>query len=123
VFAGDFSRKADFARKREKNGATMAVTKDKLASLLLFAVIVALATVLLPGWGVPGFGVCVALFVSVFGLILIWFAEPLAETSCFTRGVAVSSPPILIEAIGWLFLVGYPLLLVLLIRTAPVWAH
>jgi len=101
----------------------MALTKDKVASLLLFAVIVGLAAILLPSWGVPGFGVLMALFVSLVGLTLIWFAEPLAETGCFSRGVALSSPPLLIEAIGWLFLVGYPLLLVLLIRTAPVWAH
>ncbi len=65
----------------------------------------------------------VALLVSLLGLTLIWFAEPLAETGCFSRGVALSSPPLLIEAIGWLFLVGYPVLLVWLIRTAPHWAH
>ena len=101
----------------------MVVTKDKLASLLLFGVIAALAAILLPSWGVPGFGVSVALLVSLLGLTLIWFAEPLAETGCFSRGVALSSPPLLIEAIGWLFLIGYPVLLVWLIRTAPHWAH
>jgi hypothetical protein len=101
----------------------MAVTKDKLASLLFFAGMVVLTAVLLPSLGVPGFGVFVAFTISLFGLMLIWFAEPLAETGCFSRGVALSSPPIMIEAIGWLMLVGYPLLLVWLIRTAPAWAN
>jgi predicted Co/Zn/Cd cation transporter (cation efflux family) len=101
----------------------MAVTKDKLASLLFFALIAALAAVLLPGLGVPAFGVFVALVVSIFGLMLIWFAEPLSETSCFSRGVAHSSPPLLIEAIGWLMMIGYPLLLIWVIRTAPNWVH
>ncbi len=98
----------------------MVVTKDKLASLAFFAVIVALAAILLPSIGVPGFGVFIALVVSLFGLMLIWFAEPLAESGCFSRGIPHTSPPIMIEAIGWLMLIGYPLLLVWLIRTAPL---
>jgi hypothetical protein len=100
----------------------MTVTKDKLASLGFFVAMVVLAAVLLPSLGVPGFGVFVAFTVSLFGLMLVWFAEPLSETGCFSRGVALSSPPRLIEAIGWLMLVGYPLLLVWLIRTSPAWA-
>jgi hypothetical protein len=51
--------------------------------------------------------------------MLIWFADPLAESGCFSRGIPHSSPPILIEAIGWLMLIGYPLLLVWSIRTSP----
>ncbi len=101
----------------------MAVTKDKLASLLFFAAVVTLAVALLPSLGVPGFSVLIAIVVSFAGLMLIWFAEPLSETGCFSRGVPHSSPPLLIEGIGWLFLVGYPVLLLWLIRTAPVWAH
>jgi hypothetical protein len=97
----------------------MVITKDKIASLALFVVIVAVAAVVLPPIGVPAFGVFIALVVSLFGLMLIWFAEPLAETNCFSRGIAHSSPPLLIEAIGWLMMVGYPLLLVWLVRTAP----
>jgi hypothetical protein len=107
----------------EKKGGKMAVTKDKLASLLFFAAMVTLAVALLPSLGVPGFSVLIAVMVSFAGLMLIWFAEPLSETGCFSRGVPHSSPPLLIEGIGWLFLVGYPVLLVWLIRTAPVWAH
>jgi hypothetical protein len=101
----------------------MAVTKDKLASLLVFAVVVAAAATLVRSWGIPGFGVFVAILVSLMGLMLIWFAEPLAEAVCFSRGVAISSPPLAIEAFGWIFLVGYPVLLVWLARTAPVWAQ
>src|ERR1700677_4379140 len=103
-----------------KNGAIMVVTKDKIAALAFFALIVGLAAVVLPPIGVPGFGVFIALVVSLFGLTLIWFAEPLAESGCFSRGIAHSSPPIMIEAMGWLMLIGYPLLLVWLIRTPPV---
>jgi hypothetical protein len=101
----------------------MAVTKDKLASLLFYGVIVALAAAYPPSWGMPGFGVVVALAVSLLGLALIWFAEPLSETGCFSRGVPLSSPPQLIGVLGWLFLAGYPLLLFILMRTAPAWAH
>ena len=101
----------------------MAVTKEKLSASLSFMVMAVLAAFLLPAWGVPGFAVLMAAVVSILGLTLIWFAEPLAEASCFSRGVALSSPPLLIEAIGWLFLVGYPFLLVWLIRTAPVLAR
>jgi hypothetical protein len=97
----------------------MVVTKDKVASLAFFAIIVGLAAVVLPSVGVPGFGVFIALSVSLFGLMLIWFADPLAESGCFSRGIPHSSPPILIEAIGWLMLIGYPLLLVWSIRTSP----
>lgn len=99
----------------------MVVTKDKIASLALFAVIAAVVMVVLPPIGVPAFGVFIALVVSLFGLMLIWFAEPLAETGCFSRGIAHSSPPLLIEAMGWLMMIGYPLLLVWVIRTAPVY--
>jgi hypothetical protein len=99
----------------------MVVTKDKIASLALFAIILALGAVVMPGIGVPAFGVFIAIVVSLFGLMLIWFAEPLAETGCFSRGIAHSSPPLLIEGIGWLMMIGYPLLLVWLIRTAPLY--
>ncbi len=98
----------------------MVVTIDKVASLAFFALIAGLAAVVLPPIGVPGFSVFIALAVSLFGLSLIWFAEPLAESGCFSRGIAHSSPPIMIEAMGWLMLVGYPLLLVWLIRTPPL---
>jgi hypothetical protein len=107
----------------QRKGGTMAVTKDKLASLLFFAATLTLAVALLPALGVPGFGILIAIVVSFAGLMLIWFAEPLSEAGCFSRGVPHSSPPRLIEGIGWLFLVGYPVLLVWLIRTAPVWTH
>ncbi len=98
----------------------MVVTKDKVAAVAFFALMLALAVMVLPPIGVPGFGVIIALVVSLFGLSLIWFAEPLAESGCFTRGIAHSSPPIMIEGMGWLMLVGYPVLLVWLIRNPPV---
>ncbi|HEV3167218.1 MAG TPA: hypothetical protein VGZ22_24630, partial [Isosphaeraceae bacterium] len=60
---------------------------------------------------IPAIGVFVALLVSLFGLMLIWFAEPLAEVACFSRGIPRPSPSGLIMVFGWIFLVGYPLLL------------
>ena len=90
----------------------MTLTKDKVASLLVFCVLVLVSlTVLLP-LGLPGANLFVGFMMALAGLALIWFAEPLAETSCFSRGISHQSPPLLIEAFGWLFLVGYPVLLV-----------
>jgi hypothetical protein len=98
----------------------MVVTKDKVGALAFFVVGIAIAAMVLPSIGVPAYGVFIALVVSLFGLMLIWFAEPLAESGCFSRGIPHPSPPLFIEALGWLMLVGYPLLLVWLIRNPPV---
>jgi len=89
----------------------MAITKDKVLSLLVFAVVAVTVITLLNAAAVPAMGVFVALMVSAFGLMLIWFAEPLAETACFSRGVPRPSPAGLIMVFGWIFLIGYPLLL------------
>jgi len=99
----------------------MAITKDKVASLLIYVVILIGATAFLHQ--VPGFGRLAALTFSLLGLMLIWFAEPLGEIHCFSRGVAISSPPLLIEAFGWLFLVGYPIVCIWLFGAAPVSIH
>jgi hypothetical protein len=94
----------------------MAITKDKIASLLVFAVVGAVVISILNAVGMPAIGVFVTLMFSFFGLVLIWFAEPLAEVACFSRGVPRPSPSGLIEVFGWIFLIGYPLLLAFLTR-------
>jgi hypothetical protein len=52
----------------------------------------------------------------LFPLALIWFAESLAEfTGSVGRGGVVEgrSPSVLVAAVGWFFLVGVPVLVVL----------
>jgi hypothetical protein len=89
----------------------MAITKDKLLSLFVFAAVAVTVITVLNAAAIPAIGVFVALLVSLFGLMLIWFAEPLAEVACFSRGIPRPSPSGLIMVFGWIFLVGYPLLL------------
>ncbi len=94
----------------------MAITKNKIASLLVFAVLSVIVVTVLQAAAVPGIGVLFALLVSSFGLMLIWFAEPLAEVACFSRGVPRPSPSGLIMIFGWIFLIGYPILLTVVTR-------
>jgi hypothetical protein len=89
----------------------MAITKDKVLSLLVFAAMAVIVVTVLSEAAVPGIGVVIALLVSFGGLLLIWFAEPLAEVGPFSRGVPRPSPAGLIAVFGWIFLVGYPILL------------
>lgn len=94
----------------------MAITKDKILSLLVFAAVAVTVVTVLNAAAVPAMGVFVALAVSLFGLMLIWFAEPLAEAACFSRGVPRPSPSGLITVFGWIFLIGYPLMLSIVTR-------
>lgn len=52
------------------------------------------------GWGV----LC-----TVPGLVIIWFRESLSVTG-FDRGVLRESPPLMIDVLGWLFLIGLPVI-------------
>jgi FtsH-binding integral membrane protein len=92
-------------------GVKMAITKDKIASLLVFAVVTAIVMTVLNAVAMPALGIFLTLMFSLFGLALIWFAEPLAEVACFSRGIPKPSPSGLIMVFGWIFLIGYPLLL------------
>ena len=94
----------------------MAITKDNVLSLVVFAAVAVALVTILSAAAVPGIGLFVALMVSLGGLALIWFAEPLGETACFSRGVPRPSPAPLISLIGWIFLVGYPLLMTVVTR-------
>jgi hypothetical protein len=92
----------------------MTITKDKIASLLVFCAMALSAVMVLRH--VPVANLLVGFMGALAGLTLIWFAESLGETACFSRGIAIESPPLLIEAFGWLFLIGYPVLLACLAR-------
>ena len=89
---------------------SVSLTIDKLVSALVFAAVLALTALFYPIDSAVA-AMAVASFLCVPGLVLIWFPDALAETPCFARGVACSSPPALVAGIGWLFLVGYPALL------------
>jgi hypothetical protein len=99
-----------------KQGAKMAITKDKILSLVVFAAIAVAVVMVLDAAAVPALGLFVALTVSLFGLMLIWFAEPLGEVACFSRGIPRPSPAPLIGLFGWIFLIGYPLLMTIVTR-------
>jgi hypothetical protein len=94
----------------------MTITKDKIASLFVFCAMALSAVMLLHPSGVPAANLFVGFIGALAGLTLIWFAETLGESACFSRGIAMQSPPLLIEAFGWLFLVGYPVLLACVAR-------
>ena len=88
----------------------MTITLDKLASVAVFLVVATLAALYSP-IDSTAVALAVACVICLPALSLIWFPEALAEAPCFARGVAHSSPPALIAAMGWAFLVGYPALL------------
>ncbi len=93
----------------------MAITKDKVASVLVFVLIAFAVMAGLHSLAIPALALAFGLLVSSFGLALIWLAEPLGEIGCFSRGLAHRSPPAMIEAFGWIFLIGYPLFLTTLL--------
>ena len=93
----------------------MAITWDKIVSVVVCAVIAILgATSLCPIEGKLA-GMALATCIALPGLTLIWFAEPLSEQTCFARGLVTATPAFLITTFGWLFLVGYPALLAVVV--------
>jgi hypothetical protein len=93
----------------------MTITIDRIISLVVFAVVAAVMLAFYP-MGSASLSLVIASVICIPGLVLIWFPEPLGEIGCFARGVVHTSPPALIAAIGWIFLVGYPLLLAYVTR-------
>ena len=94
----------------------MLISKDKIAALVAFAIVEVTAPLYFRSVGMPDMGFFVAFVFAVFGLALVWFAEPLGEIACFSRGIAHTTPPVMIEAMGWILLIGYPLLLACILR-------
>lgn len=86
----------------------MGVPIDKMLAVLVVAVNVIVATFF------PGdkaiFAVMAGL-VSMPGLVVVLFRESLSFAS-FSRGVAHSSPTLLVGAIGWLMLLFFPIWMV-----------
>ena len=89
----------------------MTMTLSRLLSLAVVALSLGVIAVLSSSGEARGLPL--AMMAAAFGLTLVWFPAELAETG-FQRGVLHSSPPSLVAAFGWLFLIGYPLLLCLL---------
>jgi len=56
-------------------------------------------------------------FTLLFPLALIWFPEEIGSfTGCFVRGhqVTAETPAVFVSAMGWFFLVGLPILILVL---------
>lgn len=86
----------------------MEITIGKILSLLVAAGYV-VAAIVTEGWG--AIAVCVVLLVP---LGLIWFPDECGSFTGFVgRGGYVNqeSPAILISFMGWLFLLGFPILI------------
>jgi hypothetical protein len=88
----------------------MTISLDRIISLAVFAVVAVVMLAFYPV-GSLSLSLIVAAMICAPGLALIWFPEPLGEIGCFARGIVHTSPPALIATFGWIFLVGYPLLL------------
>jgi hypothetical protein len=56
---------------------------------------------------------CALAFVAV---ALIWFSEPIASATGFLGGASGETPPGFIAFMGWVFLVGLPLVIWLIYR-------
>lgn len=93
----------------------MTIAIDRLISAAMVAVVAVAMLVYYPA-GSPSLSLMLAAMICLPGLVLIWFSEPLGEVGCFARGLAHNSPPALIAAIGWVFLIGYPALLAYVTR-------
>ena len=95
----------------------MAHTISRIASLVvaLPIMIVAFRDVIREVGFVPD--VCAPL-IFLFPLALIWFPEPIGSaTGYIGHGVVgVETPPFLVAAMGWVFLIGIPLLFMLAYR-------
>ena len=86
-----------------------ALTKERLVALL----VVVAQTVAAGIYHKSDAGQVVAaglgFLLSLPGLVLIWFRESLSVTG-FDRGVLRESPPLMIDMLGWLFLLGMPVI-------------
>ena len=86
----------------------MEITIGKRLSLLIAAIYIVVAYC----FGGPEQALTISLTFLPFPLALIWFAEPLGDYTGFMgRGyVSRPTPAIFVSIIGWLILLGYPLL-------------
>lgn len=84
----------------------------RILSLLITLVYVTCAIIGTHGFTADVLQLCLVL---LFPLALIWFPDQIGEATGYFAGhmmqVDTPTPPILIKIMGWLFLVGLPLLL------------
>jgi hypothetical protein len=91
----------------------MTMSASKLLSLLALVASIGLLAACLPASSAGLlFAGCI---VGALGLALIWFPAELAGVG-FQRGEFHESPAVLVAAFGWLFLLGYPILLLWLLQ-------
>ncbi len=89
----------------------MAVTLSKIVALVLAAVYVVAAAVSAEGLSFAG---TVAVGV-LFPLALIWFPEPIGSWTRWRRYNRISpSPAWMVAMMGWVFLVGLPLFILIM---------
>jgi hypothetical protein len=92
----------------------MQITAGKISSL---AIAVAFAVFAIVDGGAAGLKCCLAL---LFPLALIWFPDEIGSATGYFAGhmmrVDAETPPILISIMGWLFLIGMPVVLYFLSR-------
>jgi hypothetical protein len=85
------------------------ITTGKLISLVIAAAYIACAIV---SQGLYGLKCVMAVFIP---LLLIWFPDEIGNATNYFAGhslrVDAETPPIVISIMGWLFLVGFPVLL------------
>jgi hypothetical protein len=85
------------------------LTKERFAALVVFIANIVAALIyskVSRNLGIIAGSACIA---SLPGLTIIWFRDSLSATA-FDRGVMRESPPVLLGAIGWLFLIGLPII-------------
>ena len=80
---------------------------ERLVALAVVAVNVVLAMMFAVVSQNRGTVAGLTVLLSLPGLAMIWFREGLSVTG-FDRGVLRQSPPLMIDVIGWVFLVGLP---------------
>jgi hypothetical protein len=85
------------------------LTKERIIALAIVVVQIGVAVIFSTvsrNWGIVAGS---ALLLSLPGLLMIWFREGLSVIG-FDRGVLRDSPPLFIDALGWLFLIGLPVM-------------
>jgi hypothetical protein len=87
----------------------LSLTKERVVALIVVLVNVVAAIVYSRVSQNLGIVAGSAFLLSLPGLAIIWFRDALSVTG-FDRGVRRDSPPLLLDMIGWLFLVVLPII-------------
>jgi hypothetical protein len=87
----------------------LSLTKERVLALVVVVINVAAALVYSRVSKNLGIIAGSAFLLSLPGLAIIWFRDALSVTG-FDRGVLRESPPLILGAIGWLFLIALPII-------------